>query len=207
MARHCSKVASLLITWKQLQTYKVPIVGGQDCAKVTKTPSHGETFNVGGIKVKALHTPCHTQDSICYFFEDGDDRALFTGDTLFIGGMTCFLQPLHGHERANGVAGCGRFFEGTPEEMDKALNTTLAALPDDTKVYVRRRTPSILASPLTNCISRATSTQKATLSSASRSRKMSRSRSSSLSRITTSRRKGSSRSVMRRSIMSSCALR
>lgn len=67
--------------------------------------------------MKALHTPCHTQDSICYFFEDGDQRAVFTGDTLFIGG-------------------CGRFFEGTPEEMHKALNGTLAKLPDDTKVYV-----------------------------------------------------------------------
>lgn len=33
-------------------------------------------------------------------------------------------------------AGCGRFFEGTPQEMHKALNETLAALPDDTKVYV-----------------------------------------------------------------------
>lgn len=32
--------------------------------------------------------------------------------------------------------GCGRFFEGTPEEMHTALNKTLAALPDDTKVYV-----------------------------------------------------------------------
>ncbi|KAI7038692.1 P-loop containing nucleoside triphosphate hydrolase protein [Hortaea werneckii] len=53
---------------------------------------------------------------ICFFFEDGNERAVFTGDTLFIGG-------------------CGRFFEGTPEEMDKALNETLAALPDDTKVY------------------------------------------------------------------------
>ena len=68
--------------------------------------------------MRALHTPCHTQDSICYFFEDGNDRAVFTGDTLFIGG-------------------CGRFFEGTPEEMHKALNKTLASLPDDTKVYVR----------------------------------------------------------------------
>lgn len=70
----------------QLQTFSVPIVGGRDCTKVTKTPSHGETFNVGAIKVKALHTPCHTQDSICFFFEDGSDRAVFTGDTLFIGG-------------------------------------------------------------------------------------------------------------------------
>lgn len=35
------------------------------------------------------------------------------------------------------TVGCGRFFEGTAEEMDAALNKTLAALPDDTKVYVR----------------------------------------------------------------------
>lgn len=36
--------------------------------------------------MKALHTPCHTQDSICWFMEDGDERVVFTGDTLFIGG-------------------------------------------------------------------------------------------------------------------------
>lgn len=100
-----------------LNAYPIPIIGGKDCAKVSKTPKHGETFTIGdSIKVKALHTPCHTQDSICYLFEDGNDRAVFTGDTLFIGG-------------------CGRFFEGTAAEMHKALNETLAALPDDTKVY------------------------------------------------------------------------
>lgn len=33
------------------------------------------------------------------------------------------------------VGGCGRFFEGTPEEMDLALNATLGSLPADTKVY------------------------------------------------------------------------
>ena len=65
----------------------MPIIGGEDCSKVTKTPSHGETFRIGeGITVKALHTPCHTQDSICFLFEDGNDKAVFTGDTLFIGG-------------------------------------------------------------------------------------------------------------------------
>merc|ERR1712000_362577 len=101
---------------EMLQTYPLPIIGGKDCSKVSKTPAHGEEFSVGNIKVKALHTPCHTQDSICFFFEDGNERAVFTGDTLFIGG-------------------CGRFFEGTPEEMHKALNGVLAKLPDDTKVY------------------------------------------------------------------------
>lgn len=33
--------------------------------------------------------------------------------------------------------GCGRFFEGDAAQMNKALNETLASLPDDTKVYVR----------------------------------------------------------------------
>jgi len=100
-----------------LKSFNVPVIGGKDCDKVSNTPAHNSTFSIGEkIKVRALHTPCHTQDSICYFFEDGEDRAVFTGDTLFIGG-------------------CGRFFEGTAEEMHKALNETLAALPDDTKVY------------------------------------------------------------------------
>lgn len=48
--------------------------------------------------------------------EDGAQRAVFTGDTLFIGG-------------------CGRFFEGDAAQMHQSLNVTLASLPDDTKVY------------------------------------------------------------------------
>lgn len=60
---------------------------------MTMTPKHGETFKIGErITVKALHTPCHTQDSICYFMEDGDQRVVFTGDTLFIGGGSLFVH-------------------------------------------------------------------------------------------------------------------
>ncbi|KAL3460358.1 beta-lactamase-like protein [Aspergillus heterothallicus] len=100
-----------------LKTFQVPVIGGKECQSVTRTPAHGEVFKIGDrISVTALHTPCHTQDSICYFMQDGEDKAVFTGDTLFIGG-------------------CGRFFEGTAPEMHKALNETLASLPDDTKVY------------------------------------------------------------------------
>ena len=67
--------------------------------------------------------------------EDGDDRVVFTGDTLFIGGTsTSSLAAIV--LRLMMKQGCGRFFEGTPAEMDTALNETLAALPPDTKVYV-----------------------------------------------------------------------
>jgi len=96
---------------------KLPVIGGNDCAAVTTTPQHGETFKIGeGISVKALHTPCHTQDSICFLMEDGNERVVFTGDTLFIGG-------------------CGKFFEGSAAQMHTALNKTLASLPNDTKVF------------------------------------------------------------------------
>lgn len=34
------------------------------------------------------------------------------------------------------MGGSGRFFEGTPAEMNEALNVRLASLPDDTVTYV-----------------------------------------------------------------------
>ena len=72
----------------QLSQFKgLSVIGGKDCDDVSRTPKHEETFKIGGgISVKALHTPCHTQDSICWLMEDGNERVVFTGDTLFIGG-------------------------------------------------------------------------------------------------------------------------
>jgi hydroxyacylglutathione hydrolase len=74
---------------------------------------------------RCLATPCHTQDSICYYVTDTSKSksaggagagAVFTGDTLFI-------------------AGCGVFFEGTGAEMHAAFQL-LSALPDTTVTYV-----------------------------------------------------------------------
>src|ERR1700748_2416898 len=42
----------------------------------------GEMLKVGNMRLKALHTPGHTRDSMCVMVED----RLFTGDTLLIGG-------------------------------------------------------------------------------------------------------------------------
>lgn len=98
---------------------KLPIIAGKDSPKVTYTPKHNEIIKLGdNIEIKALHTPCHTQDSICYFVTDlkTNDKCVFTGDTLF-------------------TSGCGRFFEGTGEEMNYSLNQILGNLPNDTIIY------------------------------------------------------------------------
>ena len=62
----------------------------------------------------ALHVPGHTLGHIAYYHE-GEQPLLFCGDTLFL-------------------AGCGRLFEGTAEQMYHSLQT-LSALPHNTLVY------------------------------------------------------------------------
>lgn len=69
-------------------------------------------LTIGNLTGLALHTPGHTRGSVCYLFGD----RLFTGDTLF-------------------GAGCGRLFEGTPEQMFSSLHTVIAKLPGETQLY------------------------------------------------------------------------
>jgi len=70
-----------------------------------------DLLKVGELDIRVLFVPGHTRGHIAYLLED----ALFCGDTLF-------------------GAGCGRLFEGSPEQMWHSL-TRLAALPDETRVY------------------------------------------------------------------------
>jgi hydroxyacylglutathione hydrolase len=47
----------------------------------------GEEFAIGKIILRVLHTPGHTPESSCYLLldENGNEHALFSGDTLFVG--------------------------------------------------------------------------------------------------------------------------
>ncbi len=73
----------------------------------------GDSYTVGGQTARVFDVPGHTSGHIAFWFEDS--RALFCGDTLF-------------------ALGCGRMFEGTPEQFWSSL-AKLRALPDDTRIY------------------------------------------------------------------------
>jgi hydroxyacylglutathione hydrolase len=51
----------------------------------------GESLTVGELKIKALSTPGHTDESLCYAVSDtaktSDSMMVFTGDTLFVGSV------------------------------------------------------------------------------------------------------------------------
>lgn len=112
---HSRDNADLVQRFPGLQIY-----GADDRIRgLTHKVVHGQELKFGGINVRCLFTPCHTSGHMCFFIwedECPDAPALFSGDTLFVGG-------------------CGSFFEGTAEQMFKNLFETLGTLPRDTNIF------------------------------------------------------------------------
>ena len=75
---------------------------------------NGDALNIGQTEAKILHTPGHSEDSICIY----DGKHLFTGDTLLVG---C----------------CGRtdFQGGSPKQMFRSLHSVILKLPPETIFY------------------------------------------------------------------------
>ncbi|MSP89503.1 MAG: hydroxyacylglutathione hydrolase [Alphaproteobacteria bacterium] len=73
----------------------------------------GDTYLFGQAPAQVFDVPGHTRGHIAFWF--AESNALFSGDTLF-------------------TLGCGRLFEGTPQQMWTSLGK-LRRLPDATRVY------------------------------------------------------------------------
>jgi glyoxylase-like metal-dependent hydrolase (beta-lactamase superfamily II) len=56
------------------------------------TLPHGDTLTVGRLTVRALLTPGHTRGSLCYFVDAPGGPLLFSGDTVFWGGLIQLLN-------------------------------------------------------------------------------------------------------------------
>ncbi|NJN35615.1 MAG: MBL fold metallo-hydrolase [Saprospiraceae bacterium] len=87
----------------------------------------GEEFKVGKYTMRVLHTPGHTLESTCYLLldENGRERYVFTGDTLFIGdvGRPDLAQKSDIKK------------EDLAAMLYDSLNTKIKTLPDDVIVY------------------------------------------------------------------------
>lgn len=98
-----------------LAKHRVPVYGPkhEPIATLTHPVAEGDWVSIPelGVRFSVLDIPGHTRAHIAYY----GAGALFCGDTLF-------------------ACGCGRVFEGTPEQMYASLSK-LRALPDETRVY------------------------------------------------------------------------
>jgi len=129
---HIGGTPELLRRWPEAEV----IASGADRDRIplqTRSVAGGDRFTLLGRRVHVLAVPGHTRHHIAYYLPAGDllDSApsrigqapggpssggdLFCGDTLFAGG-------------------CGRLFEGTPEQMHASLRQ-FAALPEATRVW------------------------------------------------------------------------
>lgn len=99
------------------QAASVPVTApAGEAAKIPtadRLVKEGDTVTIGAHVATVLETPAHTAGHITYHF--ADDAILFPGDTLF-------------------AMGCGRLFEGTPEQMFANMQR-LSTLPAGTQVY------------------------------------------------------------------------
>jgi len=92
------------------------VVGPAEVARISALDREvrgGDEVALGETRFQVIESGGHTLGHIAYY--DAADHVAFVGDTLF-------------------ALGCGRLFEGQPDQMWASLQR-LAALPDDTRVY------------------------------------------------------------------------
>ena len=96
----------------------ITVMGEQSQAACVSQPIQcDDVIEFADLKIKALFTPGHTDDSYCYYMEMDSMKYLFTGDTLLING-------------------CGRtdFQNGSSTDLYNSLFTILKELDSDTIV-------------------------------------------------------------------------
>ena len=114
---HIGGTPALLQRWPAARV----IASAADRARIpfqTDGVADGDPLELLGRRIQVLAVPGHTAHHMAYVvqpLEPGGAPELFCGDTLF-------------------AAGCGRLFEGTPEQMHAALQR-LGALPPTTRVW------------------------------------------------------------------------
>ena len=122
---HGLELAAILIThhhWDHtgglddiLVRHNVPVWGPRDerIEQVTHPIGEGDRIEIAepALSLQVLDTPGHTTTHVMFY----DDKRLLSGDTLF-------------------SIGCGRLFEGTPQQMLASLDK-LADLPGELKIY------------------------------------------------------------------------
>jgi glyoxylase-like metal-dependent hydrolase (beta-lactamase superfamily II) len=92
----------------------------RDGSQFDRLFADGDTFEIGALQVRVLHTPGHTPACLTYVVDDGSQSAAFVGDTLFM--------PDYGTARCD-------FPGGDARTLYRSINRVLG-LPGETRLYL-----------------------------------------------------------------------
>jgi len=120
-------------TGARLVGRRPPGDGRQDLSFVpTHEPARDEVFDVGGLRLRAIDTPGHASNHVCWLLEA--DSLLFTGDHLLDGVTPVILAPdgdmtdyldsldrLRGYALSRLAPGHGRVLESPYELIDQVV--------------------------------------------------------------------------------------
>ncbi len=115
---------------------------------------NGQIYAIGDITLTLLHTPGHTLESSCYLLKDNDgkEKAIFTGDTLFIGDVG----------RPDLAAGSDLNSEELAGLLYDSLHSQLMPLPDHITVYPAHGAGSACGKNMSKATSDSLGNQKST---------------------------------------------
>ena len=105
---HIGGASGVLERFGRRSVAKYPWPGHDERYELDLTPIRGgDVFRAEGVTLRAIHTPGHAQDHICFYLEE--ERALFTGDVVLGAGTT--VIPLDGGDMADYLASLERMLE------------------------------------------------------------------------------------------------
>ncbi len=105
---HIGGAADVLARFGPLRVSKMPWPGRDERFGLTLDPiREGDVFRTDGATLRAIHTPGHAQDHICFYLEE--ERALFTGDVVLGAGTT--VIPLDGGDMGLYLASLERMLD------------------------------------------------------------------------------------------------
>jgi glyoxylase-like metal-dependent hydrolase (beta-lactamase superfamily II) len=105
---HIGGAAGVLERFGSRKIAKYPWPGRDERYELDLTEIRaGDVFRTDGVTLRAIHTPGHAQDHICFYLEE--ERALFTGDVVLGAGTT--VIPLDGGDMADYLASLERMLD------------------------------------------------------------------------------------------------
>jgi len=134
---HIGGVKQIRSHFGDMPVYKLPWPGGPDdlAGGPLEVLSDGEVVETEGARLRAIHTPGHAPDHLCYVLEE--ERNLFSGDNVLGVGTT--IIPSESGDLADYMQSLERVLEETPNQIYPAHGPRIDAGTAKIREYLEHR--------------------------------------------------------------------